>query len=484
MNPDLKVTGPRAKNTSVNPPSLESQGPTEFVLQPVRRSDSSKEELDEYETKTAKLQKEFRVMKREQQSYSIHIREQIFKLEQEIKMLQKEQHRLKEILDASRALTKQKLDTRTIERLQAVLDDMEKEKKCEDELKREVTVMELKLLKQKKGEKIPLGGTENERHKILRKAEERLHRALTKLHKQQMTNNNLKAELQNLLFERGHRQYVGNSLYKEFKDVKKQTSQTMKLSIAAYDAREVAQYELLMLRERAETEVAKYNAKLRKAQAITHDIKLKEFEFKKKLRHKMEDTKASALREQELIAEAKLLESLEEAFANVKTVTGEESQDTLANRFFLNRDWILEVGYHVGVIRAEIQVVEEQISELQTEMETFYESSLQSDQSYKQRVEDIDTEIQVTKTKADEVEEETNIYTYLLNRIITELNNTLANVDCNHEVLEDRLGFSAGITENNIMSYLSLVEQKADEMLNIQAYLEFKRKDFDENRCL
>ena len=44
-------------------------------------------------------------------------------------------------------------------------------------------------------------------------------------------------------------------------------------------------------------------------------------------------------------------------------------------------------------------------------------------------------------------------------------------MDCDRSVIEEMLGSSAGIRENNIMSYLSLVEQRTNEMLTIQAFL-------------
>lgn len=54
------------------------------------------------------------------------------------------------------------------------------------------------------------------------------------------------------------------------------------------------------------------------------------------------------------------------------------------------------------------------------------------------------------------------------------ISSTLKTTQCDCSALEDALGSSAGITENNIMSYMSLVEQKTIELLAIRAYLESK----------
>lgn len=57
---------------------------------------------------------------------------------------------------------------------------------------------------------------------------------------------------------------------------------------------------------------------------------------------------------------------------------------------------------------------------------------------------------------------------------LTGISSILFKTQCDCSVLEDALGSSAGITENNIMSYMSLVEQKTIELLAIRAYLDSK----------
>lgn len=57
---------------------------------------------------------------------------------------------------------------------------------------------------------------------------------------------------------------------------------------------------------------------------------------------------------------------------------------------------------------------------------------------------------------------------------LTELNSIFSKIECDRSVIEDALGSSTGISENNIMSYLGLVEQKTNELLTIQAFLNSK----------
>lgn len=57
---------------------------------------------------------------------------------------------------------------------------------------------------------------------------------------------------------------------------------------------------------------------------------------------------------------------------------------------------------------------------------------------------------------------------------LTGVNSIFSELECDPALMQDTLGSSAGITENNIMSYLGLVEQKTDELLTIQAFLRSK----------
>lgn len=55
-----------------------------------------------------------------------------------------------------------------------------------------------------------------------------------------------------------------------------------------------------------------------------------------------------------------------------------------------------------------------------------------------------------------------------------ELSSILSSLQCDLSVIEDRLGTSAGITDDNIVLHLGVVEQKINELLTIQAFLSSK----------
>ncbi|KAG7472856.1 hypothetical protein MATL_G00113380 [Megalops atlanticus] len=52
-------------------------------------------------------------------------------------------------------------------------------------------------------------------------------------------------------------------------------------------------------------------------------------------------------------------------------------------------------------------------------------------------------------------------------------------IGCDRSVIEDMLGSSTGIRDNDILTYLGLVEQRTNELLTIQSYLTSKDLDKD-----
>lgn len=56
----------------------------------------------------------------------------------------------------------------------------------------------------------------------------------------------------------------------------------------------------------------------------------------------------------------------------------------------------------------------------------------------------------------------------------TGVNSIFSQMECDRSVIEDMLGTSSGISENNIMSYLGLVEQKTTDLLTMKAFFNSK----------
>lgn len=137
---------------------------------------------------------------------------------------------------------------------------------------------------------------------------------------------------------------------------------------------------------------------------------------------------------------------------------------------------------------------------MQAEIEQFKEESSLQEKHINSRLRDIDRFQKTTEAWAEDYERQTSVISKILDDVragiicyyiegefvyglfvcnssllhSTAIGSTLKSTQCDCTALEDALGSSAGITESNIMSYMSLVEQKTIELLAIRAYLESK----------
>ncbi|XP_074500116.1 coiled-coil domain-containing protein 114 isoform X2 [Sebastes fasciatus] len=464
------------------------------------RSDSSEMDIDGTESEIAKLQRQFRIMEGDRQAYSIQAREQIRKQQQEIEKLLKEQEELHRNLGACKSLSRQQQDSEDTQSLRALLeqrDMLEEElgtqKQCQKEQEKEIANMELKLAGLRKG-KVSTGDTQRSEarrtQKAIRTLEYKLDRSLTRFNEQLTKNSHLREELQTLHIERIRFQQLHNRLDKELYDSRKKIGEVVSLSTAAYDARVEAQSKMTMMREKAVKDLAQYNAEMKELErVIAHEFSLKEFMTTKCSErsgqdegHEMGHRQLSELKEQRRMDSGEeSLDTLEEVFQRIQTVTGEDNLDMLVTRFIQVEDRNFALFNFVNEQNNEAEALRDQIIQTQAEIEQFRVASLQQEQDHRSLLRDIDEQQKETESQAEDYENQAGIMSKILDEVKTGVNSIFSKVECDRSVIEDTLGSSSGISENNIMSYLGLVEQKTNELLTIQAFLNSKDLEKDYN---
>ncbi|XP_045931640.1 coiled-coil domain-containing protein 114 isoform X2 [Micropterus dolomieu] len=464
------------------------------------RSDSSEVDIDGTESEIAKLQRQFKIMEGDRQAYNLQAREQIRKQQQEIEKLLKEQEELHRNLGACKSLSHRQQECEDIHSLRALLEqrdvldeELQKERQSQKEQEKEIAIMELKLAELRIGE-VSTGDTQRsearQTQKAIRTLEHKLNRALTRFNEQLTKNSHLREELQTLQIERVRFQQLHNSLEKEMLDVRKKIGEVVNLSTAAYDARVEAQSKVTMMREKAVKDLAQYNAEMKELERIiAHECVLKEFMTTKCSERSGQDDglemgnrQSSELKEQRRMDTGEeSLDAIEEVFERIQTVTGEDNLDLLVTRFIQVEDQNFALFNFVNEQNNEAEALRDQISQIQAEIEQFRVAGLQQEQDHRSLLRDIDEQIKETKSKAEDYENQASIISKTLDHVKTGVNSIFSKMECDRSVIEDILGSSTGISENNIMSYLGLVEQKTNELLTIQAFLNSKDLDKDYN---
>ncbi|XP_068567821.1 coiled-coil domain-containing protein 114 [Cebidichthys violaceus] len=464
------------------------------------RSDTSEMDIDGTESEISKLQRQFRIMEGDRQAYNFQAREQIRKQQQEIEKLLKEQEDLHINLGACKSLSRQQQDSEDTQSLRALLEQRDmleeelwKEKQCQKELEKEITNTELKLAELRKGE-VSTGDTQKSKlrrtQKAIRTLEYKLDRSLTRFNEQLTKNSHLREELQTLHIERIRFQQLHNKLDKELYDVRKKIGEIVNLSNVAYDTRLEAQSKLTMMREKAVKDLAQYNTEMKELErVIAQEFSLKEFMTTKCSERSGQDEgpemghkQLSEMKEQRRMDSGEeSLDALEEVFERIQAVTGEDNLDMLVSRFIQAEDQNFALFNFVNEQNNEAEALRDHINKTQAEIQQFRVAGLQQEQDHRSLLRDIDEQQKKSESQAEDYENQASIISKILDEIKTGVNSIFSKMGCDRSVMEDLLGSSTGISENNIMSYLGLVEQKTNELLTIQAFLNSKDLEKDYN---
>ncbi|KAG7244746.1 hypothetical protein INR49_029765, partial [Caranx melampygus] len=464
------------------------------------RSDTSEMDMDGTESEITKLQRQFRIMEGDRQAYNIQAREQIRKQQQEIDKLLKEQEELQRNLCLHKSLSQQQQDSEDTKSLRALLEQrdtlegkLRKEQECQKELQREISDIELKLAELRKGH---VSTSDEQRSKArptqraIHTLEYKLDRAMTRFNEQLTTNSRLREELQTLHIERLRFQQLHNRLDKELQEVRRKIGELTNLSTAAYDAKVEAQSKMTMMREKAVKDLAQYNAEMKELErVIAHECSLKEFMSTKcSERSGQDDGPETGHRQLSEVKEQRRtdsgeesLDALEEVFERIQTVTGEDNLDMLVTRFIQVEDRNFALFKFVNEQNNEAESLRDQIGQIEEEREQFRAKGLQQEHNHQSLLRNIDEQQKETECQAEDYENQANIMSKNLDRIKIGVNSTFSKIQCDCSVMEDMLGATTGISENNIMSYLGQIEQKTNELLIIQAYLNSKDLEKDYN---
>uniref|UniRef100_A0AAX7VLC8 ODAD1 central coiled coil region domain-containing protein n=1 Tax=Astatotilapia calliptera TaxID=8154 RepID=A0AAX7VLC8_ASTCA len=444
------------------------------------RSDNSEVDVDGAVEEIAKLQRQFRIMEGDLQAYNMQTRKQIRKQQQEIEVLQKEQEELQRNLGACNSLARQQQENKDIQTIQVLLEqremleeELQKGKKCQQELKKEVNY-ELSYYLILPRIRI---------QKSIRTMEYKLNRALTRLNEQLTKNSQVREELHTLYIERVRFQQLHNRLSKELQEVRKKIGEVINQSSAAYDTRVEAHSKATMIKEKALKDRDQYSTELKELErVIAHESTLKTFMIVKCSDAGRQDDEYILYRTPKFKDESQSrmdsgeesLDALEEAFERIRIATGEENLDQLVTRYIQVEDRNFALFNFVNEQTNEAEALKEEISKIKQDMEQFRVKGLQQERQHQSLLQDIDEQLEGVLSQRKANENRASIISEILDKTKTGVNNIFTKVECDRSAIEDMLGSSSGITENNIMSYLSLVEQKTNELLTVQAFLSTK----------
>ncbi|XP_061688853.1 coiled-coil domain-containing protein 114 [Syngnathoides biaculeatus] len=449
-------------------------------------SDSSDVDVDGTELEKAKLLRHYRIMDADRQAYSIQTQQQMRKQQQEIEKLSAEQEELRHKLSVCKSLSRQKKDKKDAESFQAMLEkrqrleeEFEKEMQHQKELQEEISNVELKLKELRKGN-ARTSDTQKSAYRRNQEAvhalENKLERALTRFNEQLIKNCHLREELQTLHGERIRFQRLHNRLVQELQDIRKKVGEAISLSTAAHDARVEAQSKLAMMREKAEKDLAQYNTEMRELErVISHECNLKDFiatKYSEKTGQEGTEPVSNLRDLEKKDSSEESTDDLEAFFQRIQSVTGEEDPELLVSRFIQAEDRNFALFNFVNEQNNEAEALRNQISQIQKEMEHFKVRGLRQEEHHRASLRDVSARQKDVELQTEDFENRAAVISKVLQEVKIGVSSIVSKVECD---VED------SISDSNIMPYLGVVEQKTNQLLSIQAFLENKQSGKDYN---
>lgn len=452
------------------------------VRRKTARADNVQSELDD-------LQRKYRLMEVSRKSYSEDSQNTLRMQRQQVEKLKKENDRLKEdlALETRQARHANNLSASAqIAKLQDQGDMYARkigvEKRRIEELDRQIKEMEQTILQQRK----EMGGVNASRdnneqvQKQIRRLENRLDKALVKFNEALAHNKSLRATIDNLRRERSVFDGIYKKLERELQEKKTKMAEIIEISNAAYQARDEAQAQMVLLKAQADREQAEFEEKwnqlgnlVAKDQRMRAFLQLKEgskdvevasdpaIEEESKLRRRVEKGAVAIKKDRANIHQSmERVQEYEEAFARIQSATRISDIDTLVSTFVQAEDHNFALFNHLNDLSSEMERLEESIGEIKGELEKYSGEGSAQDSRRKVIIADLEDQLAKTENKASQYEKRHEEAVATVQALKSGIASVYERLGCSNDMLG-----SAGVTESNLLSYLGAIEERTNELL-------------------
>ncbi|KXJ14271.1 coiled-coil domain-containing protein 63 [Exaiptasia diaphana] len=459
-----------------------------------RRSDTSEAELDGIaEQELAKLQRQYRIMEGDRKAYSEETHNTIRKQRGAIDSLQKERNELMKYIRLAGSQQNLGKDSTNTKILNDMMDQEDVHKADIDAVKEEIADLSAKIQtmeKKNRQQKKNMGGVHmsHARHvhtqKTIRVLENRLDKANVKFNRSLAENSQCREQIDSMRKERNKYESCCKKLEQKKQEYKRQASELIDNSKAAYDARDEAQAKMLALKEKNDKDIAQYKTEFMELERIIdHERKLKEFmrvkgeeraelmEGEMTSRRKKRDEKDKGDKAEETIV------SYETAFQKIKEATEIEDIDLLVNKFIEVEDKNFALFNYVNELNNQIEMIQEQINESNADIEKFKSEGVEMESQRKAIMKSLDDQLNEETEQHEQYDNQHKHTNKILEQLKSGIDSLFSKINCDKSAIENLLGSKEGITDNNMMQFLGIIEQRTNELLQVYGFNVTKESD-------
>ncbi|KAL5492038.1 hypothetical protein EMCRGX_G017427 [Ephydatia muelleri] len=438
-----------------------------------------------------RLQREYRVTEGKRKFTSDQAQNAIRKQSAVIDTLQEENENLKKDLALAGSKQNESKDQHVASTLQELIqkqaayqERIAQEEKTIEQLEKQINEIRKSVGKQRK----EMGGSNMSHHqhvtlqKHLKVMENRLDKATVRFNSSLAGNADLRQQIDHLRQERKVFEGIQRRHQRELADCKQRMGEIIEMSTLAYEARDEAQSKMLALKEKADKELTQYSTELKELiRVIDHDRKLKEFMRRKdhertEAHEEMEMTRRKREADKATEREETVM-SYEVAFEKIKAATGITDIDQLVHKFIEVEDQNFALFNYVNELNGDIELVQEQIQEIKEEIERFKSQGTEMEEKRKAILRQLEDELDSINEQTALFERQYSSSTKVLDQLKSGTDSLFSKIGCDSTTITDMLGGHAGVTETTILQYLGIIEQRTNELLQIQAFIQAKESD-------
>eukprot|EP01006_Ploeotia_vitrea_P038783 TRINITY_DN66279_c6_g1_i1.p1 TRINITY_DN66279_c6_g1~~TRINITY_DN66279_c6_g1_i1.p1 ORF type:complete len:579 (-),score=104.07 TRINITY_DN66279_c6_g1_i1:1437-3173(-) len=442
------------------------------------------------------LQKKIKLLDNDRKAYSGDTKQIIKRQFETLQALERENEKLKSEIQntAKHSSVKHNIDHQnTIGHLTEICETLERKIAIESEVYEHCEKELAKISKQTLGARKNMGGVNVTREnnimvdKQIRVLENRLDQALVKFNEALAYNKELREQIDNLRRERVVFDGIYKKLERELHEKKKQMADIIEKSNMYYEERDVATNELSALKAAAEKDMLQYEEHFRNVESMLEaDKNLKETlkqsqRFKPGLSHtqtksqaetnaqqqqqqQQEEMKRKAAKETAQQYNEPPKENFEEVIEQITTATGISDLGQLLKQFQKEEEHNFSMYNFVNDLNNEVERLEESIAELKAEYDKHRGVDLET--TRQKSLKDLEEKLARTATTTEEYEAKTGKSQEQLNELKVALESIFTKLGCSLDEMAEMLG-TPHVTETNLMTFLGIIEQRCNEMLQL-----------------
>eukprot|EP00039_Didymoeca_costata_P009378 m.124013 g.124013 ORF g.124013 m.124013 type:complete len:548 (-) comp14462_c0_seq1:2014-3657(-) len=445
---------------------------------------SDDEEIGGLEKEMARLHRQQRLSKVQRKTLTDSIENEKRKQEVQLSKLEKDNIMLKEQLRLAQLDADAELSTgNQVRELKAQYEgyaaEIDAEKERVAELQKEINATESELTKDmnKLGKAQGQVRTQESINKQMQTLENRVQHATNAYNTQLTENAKLRQTIDHLKKERGVYGGLKKRLVKELNDLKRQMGELVEQSNRAYEARDDAEARMTLLKERSQKETQEATMELKELnRTLESERKLKEFMGVKGQDRAKELEAAIKARREKGTAREKPEDTImqyEAVFEEIKRTSGIADTSLLVDKFIETEDRNFSLFNLVNELNGNIEKLKEQIHRVQTDIALYNTQNERMDKERRETLSKLESKLVETETEAMKLKEKVEEKDEEVEKLTKGVSELFSQIGCDEGPIVQMLG-DKNVNERNIMQFLGIVEQRANELLLMQANLDFK----------